>query len=63
MGKLEELCSKATESGVAKVKIIKAEDVMVADWVRLKCQYGCGVYGKRLTCLPYSPARRVKQGR
>jgi len=31
----------------------------VADWVRLKCQYGCGAYGTYLTCPPYSPAPEV----
>ena len=55
MEKLEDFCSKAIELGATKAKIIKAEDVIVADWVRLKCQYGCGGYGKRLTCPPYSP--------
>ncbi len=55
MEKLEAFCKKAIELGAAKAKIIKAEDVIVADWVRLKCQYGCGGYGKRLTCPPYSP--------
>ncbi|RLE98657.1 MAG: hypothetical protein DRJ96_00450 [Thermoprotei archaeon] len=29
--------------------------VVVRDWVRLKCKYGCSSYGKRLTCPPYSP--------
>jgi len=55
MEKLEDFCRKAIELGAAKAKIIKAEEVIVADWVRLKCQYGCGGYGKRLTCPPYSP--------
>ncbi len=55
MEKLEDFCSKAIELGAAKAKIIRAEEVVVADWVRLKCQYGCGGYGKRLTCPPYSP--------
>ncbi|MFB3881070.1 MAG: DUF2284 domain-containing protein [Armatimonadota bacterium] len=29
--------------------------VITAPWVRLKCQFGCGGYGLRLTCPPYSP--------
>ena len=66
MGKLEDFCRKAIELGAAKAKIIKAEDVIVADWVRLKCQYGCGGYGKRLSCPPYSPTpsetRKVMAG-
>ncbi|RLE99338.1 MAG: hypothetical protein DRJ57_02465 [Thermoprotei archaeon] len=34
---------------------IPIKEVVVRDWVRLKCKYGCGSYGKRLTCPPYSP--------
>lgn len=45
----------ALKMGALEAKIIKAEDIVVADWVRLKCQYGCGAYGKTLTCPPYSP--------
>jgi predicted metal-binding protein len=26
-----------------------------AEWVRLKCQYGCPGYGALLTCPPHSP--------
>ena len=46
MEKLEDFCKKAIELGATKAKIIKAEEVIVADWVRLKCQYGCGGYVK-----------------
>jgi len=52
---LEKFYRGAISLGAARVKIIKAEDVVVANWVRLKCQYGCGGYGKRLSCPPYSP--------
>lgn len=34
---------------------ISAGDVVVANWVRLKCRYGCKAYGKHLGCPPYSP--------
>ena len=34
---------------------ISAEDVVVANWVRLKCRFGCKAYGKHLGCPPYSP--------
>ncbi len=63
---LEELCETAVRFGAAEAKVIKASDVVVRDWVRLKCQYGCGGYGKRLTCPPYSPTpeqmRRILSG-
>jgi len=45
MVKLEDFCRKAIELGATKAKIIKAEDVIVADWVRLKCQSGFGGCG------------------
>jgi predicted metal-binding protein len=63
---LEEICKIALELGAAEAKVIKACDVVVKDWVRLKCQYGCDGYGKRLTCPPYSPTpgemRRILNG-
>lgn len=41
--------------GASDGKIIKASDIIVGDWVRIKCQYGCSGYGQCLTCPPYSP--------
>jgi len=49
-------CGRALEMGALHAKIIKPSRVTTAQWVRLKCQYGCGGYGKRLTCPPYSPS-------
>ncbi|GAH26708.1 unnamed protein product, partial [marine sediment metagenome] len=66
MKRLEGFCKKSIQLGASKAKIIKAEEIAVADWVRLKCQYGCGGYGERLTCPPYSPTpsetRRIIAG-
>ncbi|MGB2727774.1 MAG: DUF2284 domain-containing protein [Halobacteriota archaeon] len=36
-------------------KLIPADKIEVADWVRWKCRYGCRAYGKHLTCPPYTP--------
>jgi len=52
---LNDLSRLAIKLGAADAKSIKADDIVVSDWVRLKCQYGCDGYGKRLTCPPYSP--------
>jgi len=52
---LTKYCQKALALGAAEAKIIAAKDVVTANWVRLKCQYGCGAYGTCLTCPPYSP--------
>lgn len=52
---LQKYPERALSEGVTKAKIISAGKIEVANWVRIKCQYGCGGYGKRLTCPPYSP--------
>ncbi|MCX7011985.1 MAG: DUF2284 domain-containing protein [Candidatus Sumerlaeota bacterium] len=52
---LEFYVNRAREMGALHAMIIGPEKVPTATWVRLKCQYGCGGYGKRLTCPPYSP--------
>ena len=51
----EHFARRAVELGAAEAKIITPQQVFTAEWVRLKCQYGCGGYGRRLTCPPYSP--------
>jgi len=45
----------AKRLGAAEAKLIAPATVVTAPWVRLKCQYGCGGWGQRLTCPPYSP--------
>ncbi len=51
----ERFLRRALEAGAHEAKYISPRDVVTAHWVRLKCQYGCGAYGERLTCPPYSP--------
>lgn len=51
--------ARALELGTNAAQIIPVNQVVVADWVRLKCQYGCGGYGERLTCPPHSPTPEV----
>lgn len=47
--------NRAGDLGAKGAKIIPVRSIVTAEWVRLKCQFGCGVYGRRLTCPPYSP--------
>ena len=54
-GPMDSIIQKAMELGATSAVKIKAETVVVANWVRLKCQYGCGGWGRSLTCPPYSP--------
>jgi len=54
-GDLKRFAKLAIRMGALEAKVIDPKNVTVRDWVRLKCQYGCGRYGKSLTCPPYSP--------
>jgi len=56
---LEGLCKEAVKLGASEAKAIKAKDVVTAEWVRLKCQFGCGGYNQHLTCPPFSPTPSV----
>ena len=53
----------AREGGAAVAKVISARKVVIAEWVSLKCRFGCSTYGRRLGCPPRTPtpeqARRV----
>ncbi|RLD93048.1 MAG: hypothetical protein DRI93_05805 [Aquificota bacterium] len=51
----EAVLAKARELGALDAVIIPTSSIVVAHWVRLKCQYGCPDYGKWKTCPPYSP--------
>lgn len=52
---LDRFLKRALELGAKKAKIIPADSIVTAAWVRVRCQYGCPLHGKRLTCPPYSP--------
>jgi predicted metal-binding protein len=55
MNRLNVYVKKALSMGITRAKIIDTKTISVANWVKMKCQFGCGGYGKRLTCPPYSP--------
>jgi predicted metal-binding protein len=55
MMRLDSYAEKAKSLGVSTAEIVDTRNVVVGNWVRLKCQYGCGGYGECLTCPPYSP--------
>ena len=47
---------RAQDLGAKEAKAIFTKDIVTAEWVRLKCQFGCDGYGQGLTCPPYSPS-------
>lgn len=46
---------RTLEMGALDAKIVHPKNVVTADWVRMKCQYGCDGYASSLTCPPHSP--------
>ncbi len=57
--KLEKVVAGLKKSAGEKVpntaKLIPASDILLDDYVRLKCKYGCSRFAKRFTCPPYTP--------
>jgi predicted metal-binding protein len=53
--KLQHYATLALEGGVQEARIIPAEYAKTAEWVRLKCQYGCSGYNQGLCCPPHAP--------
>jgi predicted metal-binding protein len=54
--RLGKYIASAKRLGARDAKVIPARGVRIGDWVRLKCKFGCGGYGRRLCCPPNSPA-------
>ncbi|WP_424356786.1 DUF2284 domain-containing protein [Methanocella sp. MCL-LM] len=44
----------ATKNNVT-IHEVRTKDVLVSEWVRWKCQFGCKGYAKHLSCPPYVP--------
>ncbi len=65
-GSVAAIRRRALEMGALHAKPIHPRQVVTADWVRLKCQYGCEGFAGSLTCPPHSPTpaqtRRVLDG-
>jgi predicted metal-binding protein len=59
MNPLEFYCKKAMEKEIDGAKAIDPRSIVTADWVRMKCQYGCPGYGGRLCCPPHTPTPEV----
>ena len=53
--KLKSYAAAALKKGITDALVIRASTVVTAPWVRTKCQFGCGLYGKGLCCPPRTP--------
>lgn len=54
--KFENYIRAAREGGADRAKKMAAGQVIVAEWVRMKCRYGCDGYGMGHLCPPRTPA-------
>lgn len=43
------------EHGFEDFRWIPAHDIVVAQWVRMKCTFGCPDYGRNVACPPNNP--------
>lgn len=58
-----QLCRLAqSQEGVVGAKLLTPDQVVTAGWVRLKCQFGCGGWGRCRTCPPYTPTPEQMRG-
>ena len=44
------------DHGFTDFKWIDPEQIVVAQWVRIKCMFGCPNYGRRAACPPQTPS-------
>jgi predicted metal-binding protein len=55
MKQLELYLQMALEKEVTDAVVIDTSKVFTEPWVRMKCQFGCAMFGKRLCCPPRTP--------
>ena len=51
----QRLLDKGKQYGLTAIFPFNPEKVTVAEWVRLKCEYGCSRYNTNWTCPPATP--------
>jgi len=52
---LQRLLEKGKPNGLKGITPIRVEEIIVADWVHLKCRYGCNRYNTTWCCPPATP--------
>jgi predicted metal-binding protein len=55
MKQLKLYLQMALEKEVTDAVVIDTSKVFTEPWVRMKCQFGCSMYGKGLCCPPRTP--------
>ena len=55
-GNYQDLKELFQKYGYQDFKFIDPEKIVVSQWVRMKCMYGCGEYGQNASCPPNVPS-------
>lgn len=55
----KEIITLCLDRKAIDAKYIDPKSIIVSEWVRYKCQYGCPDYGKCYGCPPYSPTPEI----
>jgi len=52
----------ATDLGFTRAHLINPRDIIIAPWVRLKCEFGCKGFGHNLQCPPHGlPENKMRR--
>lgn len=51
-----EVQAMLADHGITNYKWIDPQDIVVAQWVRMKCMFGCDEYGRNASCPPNTPS-------
>ena len=52
---IQRLLAKGNDYGLTAIFPFSIDKIEVAEWVRLKCHYGCSRFGSNWTCPPATP--------
>src|SRR4030042_4156160 len=53
---LKDLKGLFSKHGFSDYRFLNPSEIVVAEWVRMKCLYGCWEYGKNAACPPNAPS-------
>ena len=56
MEQLKHYLEIALKRGVTDAIVVETAKVFTDAWVKMRCQFGCRMYGKSLCCPPHAPA-------
>lgn len=56
MSDLEQIEALFNKHGCTDFKWIDPQDIVICQWVRMKCMFGCGDYGRNASCPPNVPS-------